>query len=744
MQLLTAAIASAVSVSLQANSILEETIITAQKREQSLQDVGVSVTALSSDQMENLGITDSVDIAKAVPGVVFASTSSGGLIGSISIRGIAQSDFSPNQESPNAIYIDEVYISSSAAASFPLYDLERVEVLRGPQGTLFGRNSTGGLAHFITAKPTDTFEGYAEAGYGDFNQYSFEGAISGPLSDTMRGRLAGRYEKTDGWWENRDPGGEDFFDKETIGVRGHLEVDLTDSLMARLSLSYDKKPRTKQGTYKIENFYIDGNGQPLSQPADLDAYGTGPGNNLVGYRDTFSNGPKNAADNTGFLKNKRVTPTLALFWEGDSVSFTSVTNYTDFSVDYAEECDGSPILYCEAPLSQDLKQWSQELRLTGDTDDFVWTAGLYYLNIDNEDIRLGFNFPILSGGDFAFNDFNDVTQETESYAIFGQIETNLTENVRFTAGARYTYDKKKFDSKVYFIELGNGYEGGTGSTVFVPPLLVYDYSPATVGNEADDDENLWSGKLQLDYTPNDDTLLYAGISRGVKGAGYNTNLGAAITIEETPFDSETVYSYELGWKTQLLDGLMRFNGSVYYNDYQDYQGFAFNGVQGVVGNYDGTFYGFEMETLASLPYAIDVRLGISYIDSELEDIPTAYNGVRDQDAVLAPEWIANGSISKSIDVGENLLSMFWDFSYLDERYASVDNNEAVYVEDSLVQDVRVSYNIESSGIALAAFVNNVTDENTQVFAYDLISTGGYKLQSFSQPRWWGVSVRKSF
>lgn len=727
-----------------AQIFLEEVIVTAQKREQNLQDVGVSVTALSGEQMRALGMVDATDIEKAVPGVLFANTSSGHLLGTLSVRGVAQSDFSPNQESPNAIYVDEVYISTPLAASFALYDLDRVEVLRGPQGTLYGRNSTGGLAHFITAKPSDSFEAYAQAGYGEFDQFYGEAAVSGPLSGNIRARLSGRYENSDGWWENKAPGGRDFFENEAVGVRGQVEVDISNELMARLSVSYDKRPRTLAGTYKIENYFIDADGQPAPQPADLDVNFTGPGNNFIGFRDPFGPGPVNADENVGFHETERVSPTLRLEWQRGSTVITSVTNYTDFTEDYNEACDGSPIDYCQADMSQNMEQWSQEVRATGVTDRFTWTAGAYYLDIENRDNRLGFLFPLLAGSDFAFEDFNVYSQETISYAFFAQLEWALTDAVQITAGGRYTHDKKTFDSKVFFTELGNGYAGGTGSTVFMPPLLVYDFSTAAVGDDAVQKEDLWSGKIQADYRTANDNLLYASISRGVKGAGFNTNIGSALTVPETPFDSESVLAYELGGKFELLDGSLRINGSAFYYDYENYQGFAFNGLQGVVGNYDGTFHGGEVEVVASLPNAIQARFGASYTDSELEDIPTAYSGVRDQESILAPKWILNGMIYKSMDIGPGTLGLQWSFNYRDDRYSSVDNNRAVFVDDAFIHDARLTYMLDAAGIELAAFVNNISDVNNETFAYDLIATGGYRMLSYAEPRWWGVSIRKNF
>lgn len=725
----------------QAQSALEEIIVTAQHREQSLQGVGVSVTALGADQISDLGVTSSSDLGRIAPGVVFAPTS--GMGSAMSMRGISQSDFSPIQEAPNSIYVDDVYLGVNMA-SFSAYDLERIEILRGPQGTLFGRNSTGGLARFITAKPTDNFEGYAEAGVGAYNDYWVEGAVSGPFSDRVRGRLAVKREQADGWWKNRAPGGKDAMETDILGVRGQIEFDVTDNFLARLSISYDQQPKHLMGTFKTKNFYFDANGLPAPQPADLDAWGTGPGNNLFGYRDPYSDAQTSAYDNRGFLKNDSTSPTLFLQWTLGSTTLTSVTSYSDFGSLYGEEDDGSPIDFAGAKTRLDVRQWSQEFRGTGSIGSHQWTAGVYYLDIDT-DYSGGFFFPLLSGSDFAFDNYQNMKQKTQSLAAYGQMEWQLADRLTLITGLRYTHDRKTFDSQVYFRELGNGYSGGTGSTVYPPPgLLVYDFREATVGNLAKQSEGLWSGKVQLDYKLDAGGLIYAGISRGVKGAGFNGNLGGALSVEETPFKSEAVTTFEVGSKFDLLDKRLRLNSSVYYYDYKDYQGYAFNGVQGVVGNYDGRFYGAELEIQANLPGDVFVSLAGSYTDTRVSDVPTAYLGVRDQEAVLAPKWIANGYVRKDFPAGPGTLGAMWSFDYVSDRYASIDNNPATFVAGSFVNNLRLTYTFDDAGLEFAAFVNNVADVDRQTFVYDFVATTGGAGSIYDKPRTWGLSVRKKF
>jgi len=720
---------------------VETIIVTAQRREQSLQDVGVSVSAVTSDAMRTLGITDSRDIVKAVPGVLLDNSVGGGSVNAnLAVRGISQTDLSPVQESPNSIYIDDVYLSSASAASFPLYDLSRVEVLRGPQGTLFGRASSGGLANFITERPSEYWGGYAEAGYSSYNNMYIEGAGGGPISDRARFRLAGRWEKADGWMENTLPGGNDTFEKNTYGVRGQLDFDVTDKLNALLILGYDKSPTSAQGMYTHTSAYFAPcadctNGViPKALPADLDANGTGPGNDFFGYRDTDGRFYKAGFNDFGYLNNERTSPTLRLTYDMGDATLTSITNYTQFEMKYGEDSDGTPINYGAFEYGQDLDQFSQELKVNGTRGDLTYTAGFYYLDIE-QTVPQHTTFVGESGGPHAFELINQVEQDVQSWALFGQLEYQFTPELRATAGLRYTDEQKDFDSKVYFLELGEDLGGPADPTV-----PYYDFVDSN-------SEGLWSGKLQLDYTPTDAVLLYLSASRGVKAAGYNTNLSGFTDdafIAATPFESESLYAYEGGAKQQFMDDRLRVNASVFYYDYQGFQGYVFDGIQGVVGNYDGHFTGGELEIAAAPTDSLDLNLGVAFLDTTLQDVPTAYRGVRDQEAAQAPQWTFNGSINKRFATPIGDLNLSWDGNYLDDRYMSIDNNEATTVPGSFIHNARVALDVQDTGFEVAAFVKNISNNDRMVFSYDLTAYFGSFLQGYAQPRWYGVSVRKSF
>lgn len=718
-------------------------VVTAQRREQKMQDVGLSVTAVSGSALRALGVVDSKDIAKIAPGVVFDSSAGGSVNALLTIRGVSQSDFSYNQESPNSIYLDEIYNFSVASSSFGMFDLDRVEILRGPQGTLFGRASSGGLANFVSRRPTNDFQAFAEVGYGSFNTESVEAAVSGPFSDRVRARIAAKAERGDGWFKNLAPGGKDTFEQRFYAVRGQIEADLTDNLKARIQVEYGKNPKHAEGVYKPEAYYIDASGHPAPLPANVDAYGTGAGNDRYGYRDTIASNQAGAFNSVGYLARERFLPSLYLTWDIGDATVSSVTNYTRFKMAYNEDCDGTPIAACEFPTTTDVKQWSQELRVNGEAGNLNYTAGAYYLNIDTA-MSVSYIIPVLSGTDFAFSDTNSLRQKSNTFALFGQLEYKLTDNLNITGGVRWTHEIKSIDSKLTYSELGNGYSGGTGSTVYNPPLLDYDFSEATVGSLARQKSSMWSGKIALDYKPTPDTLVYASVSRGVKGPGFNTNAGGTLTYDQTPFGKETIYAFETGLKNTLFDGRLILNAAGFYYDYKGFQGFAFSGLQSLVGNYDGNFYGGELEFRAKLPSKIDVTFGAAYLRSKLKNIPTTYDGVRDQESIQAPRWTVNGVISKTFDLGEGEIVPSWSFDYVAKRYASVDNNAATLLPSSFVHNARIAYRLRSAGIELAAFVNNVSDVDRQNFVYDYVAFTGSVIKSYAKPRTWGVSIRKDW
>ena len=741
---------------------LGEIVVTAQRREQNLQDVGVAISAVNSESMRRLGITNSQDIGNAVAGVTLNASIGGGTANAnLVVRGVAQTDLSATAESPNSIYIDDVYLSSPNAAGFAVYDLARIEVLRGPQGTLFGRASSGGLANFITTRPSKEFGGFIDLSYSSYNTFRGEAAVGGPLSDTVRFRLSGGFEKGDGWLKNSGLNTPNQYERNSFGIRGQLEADLTEALTARVALSYDKSPRHRQGTYISTPSYTNpATGLPDYLPANVQGdFGTPPGLDHQLYRDVDGRFDATGFNDVGFLTNERISPSLYLTYDLGNATITSISNYTKFKFDYQEDADGSHLIaFVGTPgdtglfnYSQNLDQFSQELRINGDTGPLNYTAGVYYLNTKQTQPQL---FPIPG---FGIEFFNNVRQTTKSFAVFGQVEYELNDRFKLTGGLRYTNEKKTFFSQTF------GYTFGASAT---PADIVYNYSEANpvVGSAARMNDNLWSGKIGLDYKPNNDTLVYLTVSRGVKAGGYNTNLNAfpdqafldangganpfgtgnTDFIADTRYKDEHLWAYEGGVKLDLLDRKLRVNASAFYYDYRNFQGYNFRGVAGVVANNDGRFYGAELEIAAAPIDSLNINLAASYLKTKLFDVRTAYQGLRDNQAAQAPKWTINGNITKRFETSIGTLAVTWDGNFLDDRFTSTDNQIATLIRGSFVHNARVSLNMKKQGVELAFFVRNISNTGRMIFSYDTNAFWGNFLQGYAPPRWIGGSIRKTF
>lgn len=725
---------------------LEEVVVTAQKREQSLQDVGISITAITGNAMRELGITSVEILEEQVPGLMMVNTGAGSVNTLPSIRGVSQNDYSTHQEMPNAIYLDGVYVSNPAAIGFSIFDMARVEVLRGPQGTLYGRNATGGLVHFVTEKPTDTLEAYVDGTVSDTNGTGWrsEAMVSGPISDAVRARLSGFYETSEGYWENTAPNGKDAFEiDEQWAVRGQMDFDLTERLTIALTSNVGRLEPSREGMYFTVPAYVDpvtGFGVEIdanNDPGDIFGYGGNPNavNGVCAGCDFFGQRAQEVNKgefNSGhiFLEKENYSYTSDINWElSDRIELTSITNYQDFKFDYNEDCDGSIIDYCRFPFGTEQDQWSQELRLNGEQGPLTWQGGLYYIEVSQKN-KVGFD----GAEGFTYSILNTFDQDMDSWAVFSQLEYALSEQWKVIGGLRWTDESKSIDSlawnspDVFYPD---------GSIQFVDSLLVYDYNDS----RSEDD---WSGKIGLDYTPDDDLLLYGTISRGTKGGGYNGNGGGldnASLDSDIEFNGETLINYETGFKSTISDGMARLNGSVFYYDYQNYQSFEVrNSLASFVTNKDATFYGGELEISVVPAEGWTTNLGLSLLDTKVRDITLPNGSVEDRESAVAPPFSMNGVVRKEWGMFDGTMAAQFDFNYVDQYYASVFNQAATEVPDYIVTNARFSYNSGNDKWNIALFAQNLADSQNQSYAFDFASFG-INLKMYNPPRTIGIQYR---
>ncbi|MCC7411023.1 MAG: TonB-dependent receptor [Gammaproteobacteria bacterium] len=751
-----------------AATILEEIIVTAQKREQSIQDVPIAITAFSGEQLRELGFRESTDVVNMTPGVT-ASGNIGGQFLTFNIRGVNQSDFADLHESPNAVYIDQVYLSLMQANRFGLFDSERVEILKGPQGTLYGRNATGGLVHYITRKPTDAFESYGDFTYGSFNQTRFEGAVSGPLTANLKARAAILHNRHDEIFNNHVPGVDDEWGESSLAGRVHLLWEISPGAEL-LVTGFGGESETSTAPWQAfpTVSIVDANGNIVNtvkaSPTETRT-GIGPGGAqfcplclFVGPR------PVPGADAFGFrdpdLHDRDVFKDFAdddtakyrmyggtgnLTWQLGGVTLTSVTDYRTMQKKGVRvDVDASPndVLGFRADAEND--QFSQEIRLSGEFESARWLLGAYYLTYDLDATqgafgldpttnRLGF----IGGLQFV----SPARVETDSYSLFGQVEYDLTPALRMTTGLRVIRELKDFEHSAQILLLDG--------TVIVPALEGFPGVTLPNAQSLENNDTLWAGKIQLDWRPMDDLLLYGGVSRGVKAGGFNQQLGGIFAIENFKYGSEILTAYETGFKSSLLSGTTRLNGSFYYYSYDDFQAHAANNLLFFVVNADAIIKGVELE-LATQPLpGLELQFGFSYIDAEVQNVPLATGPLGSGQKLLVdvrptftPEVQFSGLARYEWPAFANgMMAVQGDFSYSGSSFTNITNFDSTKMDSYILGNLRLSYETADKRWQGDLFVKNVGDVLAEQLGFDMSTLFGGSLRSYLPPRWVGASIR---
>ncbi|MBB6520221.1 TonB-dependent receptor [Pseudoteredinibacter isoporae] len=696
-----------------ASVLIEEVVVTAQKREQNLQDVGISVTAFSGDQLRELGYKNSTDIAQQTPGLNYIQSHP--TLTTINIRGISQNDFADHLEPPIAMVVDNAYVSSMGAASAQLFDIERVEVLRGPQGTLFGRNATGGLLHYVSVKPSQEVEGYLSATAGNYKSRQLEGAIGGGLTENLAGRVSFAMDKNDGYLENRI--GENLRDTDAQALRVQLAWDAGENSDVLLKLHHAKNDSRGNGYDHSAAFANEqGLGVRISGP------------DWTGYEDTDNDPHVGSYDDVGFFRREINGTTLEVVHQlGEQLTLTSVTDYMRMHKDYREDADSGPNAYFHFETGQDFKQFSQEVRLNGELESLRWQAGLYYLDI-RSDSRGVFdldNFPFGVGSDFGevvnVGGHNTVL-DTNSWAIFGQTDFDLSDELTATLGLRYTEDTRDVN-----------YDG---------------FDNFDTGNQEQRKRNFnnVSYKAQLDWRPTDETLLFASVTQTHKAGNYRLGIGSPNLL--TPHDQEELLSYELGIKTEMMDGRLRLNATAFYYDYSDYQAFVVDPTVGVAAtldiiNVDADAKGAELEIIASPIEGLDILFGATWMDSTVKDVNYPDGTVSDSELPYAPTYSLNGLLRYQWSAFDGTMAAQIDFNFSDDFCFSVFCAPLDQESSYLVSNARVSYDFPSGDWGVSAFVSNLGDEEYRVYALDLAGLG-LSNSSFAAPRTYGISVDYTF
>jgi iron complex outermembrane receptor protein len=761
---------------------LEEIVVTAQRREQSLQEVGISVTAFSDTQVREMGIANTVDVAAMTPNLNYTVPQAESSQINFFLRGVGLNDFADAQENPVAVYVDDVYKPAMGGLALQLFDVERIEVLRGPQGALFGRNSTGGVIHYVTKRPSEEFEAYGDISYGDYDQLKVEGAIGGPIMDGLMARFSVGHNKHDGYTRNRTPNVQDFNSTDAIAYRVQLLFEPSDDLDVLIAGNYSDNDANVGAWQHQATKPSDDRNTSLPLPLDEDfwsalGFPSCAGCDAFGYQDTDGDPWVGDYDRPGRVKVRNKGIQANIDWTIGELQLTSITAVGNVNRLQEEDSDMNPFLvppYSPPPpppdsvrsfiaptFAAETDTISQELRLAGKTERFRWLAGLYYFN---NDVDGAYNLNTDAIG-FVRMDA-DYEQETDSWDVFGQVEYDIAEAWTLILGLRWTDEEKDLD----FVNIDDSGITAVCSTEPDPPAVgcfnpaptpispwrptpdhMILFNEATVGSLAEQSEDYVTGRVQLNWQATDDVLLYGSFSRGKKSAGFNngfldtTQVFGNNPIETIPFDSETLYAYELGAKSTVLSDTTRLNAAVFYYDYKDFQTFQWLILNQVIFNADAEVWGAELEIDSRPIDGLTLQAGLGVLDATAEDIPTITgDAVRDRNMVGAPELSLSALIRYEWPaLGGRMALQAWG-NYQDEIWYDIQNHPISKEDGYTVVNFRASYGPEDNGWELYAFLNNAFEEEYKSYTFDFTGLFGFNQQAFGPPRWWGIGARMNF
>ena len=701
-------------------------VITAQKREENLQDVGISVTALSGETLETLGLTNMQEISQQVPSLQVSTWTPA--FTTFNLRGVSQNNFQDNLEAPVAVYMDEVYLGSMNALGLQIFDMERVEVLRGPQGTLFGRNATGGLIHFLTRDASETgLNGYAEATVAEFGTYSVEGALGGALGTGVRARVAGRWETSNGYLK---AGFNPILERKALGrtsqgadgyaVRGNLQFDVGPDTLFSLTGYYSKDDDVPTGQYIVR----------FAEPDPETGLGINPGPPLTGSV------WRHASDEDTFFNRKVASATARLTHQlSDNVDLTYVGNYTSLDKFYIEDAGGGLTFFPFETIA-DYKQWSQELRVSGDHKGFRWQAGVYYLDMDFEGEFNASGEAITGAPTGRIQGLTDL--DSRNWSIFGQGEVDFTPQLTGILGLRWSQDNKKIQFRS--IAFG-GALGLPDNTVFFDYADEIANNPQFAGDNKIDYGDV-AARVQLNYKPNDDLLFFVSYNRGIKGGNWSPSPN--VVIENFRHKHEVLHAFELGEKWTIAPGT-RLNATAFYYDYKDYQAFSLTGLQPQVANSDATVKGGEIELFTRPIRNLDIAIGAAFLDSKVDFVPAVFPGTGTRNAELpqAPHVSINALARYGVPLSLGELAFQVDGRYVSEHFLEGTNSEVSHQDAYAVANASVSLTSSDERWQGSLWVKNFT--NTKYLVYNLdLGLAGFVEQMYAPPRQFGATLRFGF
>jgi iron complex outermembrane receptor protein len=725
-----------------AATILEEVLVTAQKREQAITDVALTVTAINGDVARAMGIQDTRDVAFIATNVDIKGAGMADANPAVTVRGIGMNNFNANNNPSVGIYLDEVFLASPAMVNLSMLDVGRIEVLKGPQGTLYGRNATGGAINIVSAKPTEELEGFVSLSAGEYDTQNLEAAVSGPLTTNLAGRLSVLYDSQGENFNeyNRAAGGRnEFEDLETSGIRGQLAGNF-DRLSWNLKLGYldqdiGNSPFTAVGGYwnSVDEIFV-----TPCQGRLADCVNTLGLDVSDQDGDPFTHDFQESRVGEMNIDSDVTSVNFRFEYEFELFTLTSITSYIEQDREFGENIWSTPLEFFAVTHDEDMEQFSQEFRIDGETDSLRWIAGAFIWNDTFESDNVANSADILGLLAGVNPVFWNNDQETDAYALFASIDWDLSERWMLTTGVRYSDEDTDFtggtdgtivDSAAFDAFVGVPLGIPNGETI-----------PFTFTDDNADDTNT-DVRVALEFRPNEDLLTYGSVTTGFKSGGFFGDF-TFDNSELLPFDSETVTAYEIGAKATLADGRVQLNGAVFYYDYEDIQTFIPSAVGFRLANLEeAEILGGEIELLATPVEGLDIRLGAGFLDSEADSDFPDYDG---NDLANAPESQFTGTIRYEFPITDSLsVALQADAKYSDEIYRESTNNPWLQTDSYTVVNGRVALLSSDGTWEIAAWGRNITDEEYEQerFASDII---GMIVGLPGNPRQYGVTLNYNF
>lgn len=696
-----------------------DVVVTAQRREQSLQDVPIAITAFNAEALERTAATGIQDVAGKAPGVTLTQFNIGEP--QIFIRGVGTTSDSAASDPSIGVSIDEVSIGRAGASSLAFLDVERVEILRGPQGTLYGRNASGGALNVYTKKPR--FENFAQltGRLGSFDERGVEAVLNRQLGEDTAGRLALRWNQNDGYAESL-PSGRGLEGGEQFGLRAQVLHNAGEwSFLGGVDYSKDDM----QGHARIP---VLASSTPAPFVTLVNSLRAG-----MDVRQSFS-----SADN--YQKRENWGLTGRADWTGaEHFDVVSLTSYRSNDYSWRDNLGGLPFpgfpLSVDDRAEENAKQISQEFRLTSKSGANInWVAGLYMFREEverSERFLVQTALPIAPpslGGDTTFD--QDATNT--SYAVFGQATMPFADIWELTVGARWTHDERE----VHQIAVDN--EGGANPPAGIP--LGPTGQPYNVKADASFEEPTW--KLALAVEPLDNMRFYVSYDRGYKAGAYPSASQTGVQAT-TPLRSELLDNYEIGAKTTLADGRLRLNAAAFMLDYTDLQVYELLGLTLVTSNAEAEVRGFEIETAFAVNHNITIGGSYTQLDAKFTSNATSGNLTLPYDGNVLPRspdsqftLYADGQW----DVFGGMLAARVDYQWTDDFYFDPSNAPEVLVPSYGLVSAFASWEAPS-GLKFSVYGKNLGDEEYQ---QHIIKNANIGFSVFGAPRSFGVAVSKTF